>query len=307
MFRGGETGIINFGFQNSEMENFILTRDTGRLTLEQRRFYEMSGYLVIPKLIPQETLNKFSRRFDDIVAGKTGRGVMTVMRDVVDRSSVNKLQDINHDEVFRCYIENKKILDIVECFTGGNIMAIHSMLIAKPPDVGANSSRHPPHQDLYYFPIRPVNKIVATWTAIEPCDTENGCLFVAPGSHLRGVLYPHAYPQDQIANKMYFGIQDLSEFTRWIDLEMEPGDTVFFHPLLIHGSGANKSNRTRKAISCHYAAAECNYIEVNGTVQENMAREVLEVAARRYPDIEIRLQDVWRFKSSIARGLKCNL
>lgn len=49
----------------------------------------------------------------------------------------------------------------------------------------------------------------------------------------------------------------------WIDLEMEPGDTVFFHPLLVHGSGVNKSTGTRKAISCHYAAAECSYIDVS--------------------------------------------
>lgn len=66
---------------------------------------------------------------------------MIVMRDVVDRSSVVKLQDINHDEVLRYYIESKEILDIAECFTGKNIMAVHSMLIAKPPDVGAKSSR----------------------------------------------------------------------------------------------------------------------------------------------------------------------
>lgn len=49
---------------------------------------------------------------------------------------------------------------------------------------------------------------------------------------------------------------------KWQNLEMQPGDTVFFHPLLVHGSGVNKSNRTRKAISCHYAAADCNYIDV---------------------------------------------
>lgn len=47
-----------------------------------------------------------------------------------------------------------------------------------------------------------------------------------------------------------------------VDLEMEPGDTVFFHPLLVHGSGVNTSNKTRKAISAHYASANCHYIEV---------------------------------------------
>ena len=31
-----------------------------------------------------------------------------------------------------------------------------------------------------------------------------------------------------------------------VHLEMEAGDTVFFHPILIHGSGANKTSGFRK-------------------------------------------------------------
>ncbi|KNC71081.1 hypothetical protein SARC_16387, partial [Sphaeroforma arctica JP610] len=42
---------------------------------------------------------------------------------------------------------------------------------------------------------------------------------------------------------------------------MEPGDTVFFHPLLIHGSGFNKSTKARRAISTHYGGADCHYID----------------------------------------------
>lgn len=37
----------------------------------------------------------------------------------------------------------------------------------------------------------------------------------------------------------------------------------------------------RKAISCHYAASECNYIDVHGTTQENIANEVAEIAAKK--------------------------
>lgn len=39
-----------------------------------------------------------------------------------------------------------QVVDIVECFTGPNVMAVHTMLINKPPDAGAESSRHPLHQ-----------------------------------------------------------------------------------------------------------------------------------------------------------------
>lgn len=80
-------------------------------------------------------------RFDEFADEKIDKGMMIVMRDVTNKKLVNKVQDINHDSIFRCYIENKNILDIVKNFTGDNIMAVHSMLIAKPPDAGTSSSR----------------------------------------------------------------------------------------------------------------------------------------------------------------------
>lgn len=44
------------------------------------------------------------------------------------------------------------------------------MLINKPPDLGIGTSRHPMHQDLLYFPIRPAKKIAAAWTAMQRID-----------------------------------------------------------------------------------------------------------------------------------------
>jgi len=287
-------------------KKLVLTRDSGLLTFDQRCFYETNGYLVVRGLIPLNILSKCSKHFDDIVAGTVERGNIIVMRDVTDRKAVNKIQDINHDDVFCEYIEYKPMLDVIEAVTGPNIMAMHSMLIAKPPDSGSNSSRHPPHQDLYYFPFRPVDRIVAAWTAIEPCDTMNGCLFVSPGSHLPQKLYPHDYPQGA-NNKFYHGIQDITNTMKWVDLEMQPGDTVFFHSLLVHGSGANKSNRTRKAISCHYAAAECNYIDVSGSVQDAIAKEIVEVKRKRHGTTEMGFSDFFRLKSSLVRGMRSSL
>lgn len=280
------------------------TKDVlNHLTMKQRLFYEKNGYLVFPRLISQDVLDKCHQRFDDIVKGKVPRDGMTVMYDVIDRKSVNKIQDIHTDIVFRSYMEHQKILDIVECMTGPNILAIHSMLIAKPPDIGFGSSRHPPHQDLYYFPLRPADRIVATWTAMEPCDSENGCLYVAPKSHALGTMFSHGYPSEGVYNKFYHGIHKLPPMVNWVNLEMQPGDTVFFHPLLVHGSGINKSQRTRRAISCHYAAADCNIVD-DDPIQDTIRNEILELVKKRYPGIKMSYVDVWRFKSSLVRGLR---
>ena len=47
-------------------------------------------------------------------------------------------------------------------------------------------------------------------------------------------------------NKMYHGVKDYDPSHTRVHLEMSPGDTVFFHPILIHGSGANKTQGFRK-------------------------------------------------------------
>ncbi|XP_078045165.1 phytanoyl-CoA dioxygenase, peroxisomal-like [Augochlora pura] len=294
-----------------KMSNSVrFTKENKALTWEQRMFYEKNGYLMIPRLVPQHILNKCHERFDDIISGKSPRAGITVMYDVKDRKSVNKMQDIAEDEVFCEYIEHKNVLDIVEAVTGPNIMAMHSMLIAKPPDVGFGTSKHPPHQDLYYFPFRPADLIVASWTAMEPCTIENGCLYVAPGTHAIDRLHKHDYPpgaEPGSVNKFYHGILDLPESMEWVQLEMGPGDTVFFHPLLIHGSGVNTSKKTRRAISCHYAAAECQYIDVKHTVQNNIATEIKDYVSKVSPGVNIEYEDVWRFKAKLVRGMKSSL
>lgn len=99
-------------------------------------------------------------------------------------------------------------------------------------------------------------------------NRENGCLVAVPGSHRAGELKEHGYPNwegEGGVNKAYWGIKDLPKGLKLVYLNMEAGDTVFFHPLLFHGSGENKSQGYRKAISCHYGNSNCNYIDTTGT------------------------------------------
>lgn len=77
---------------------------------------------------------------------------------------------------------------------------------------------------------------------------DNGCLVVVPGSH-KGTLLRHEYPDwEGGVNKMYHGIDARPYKNNLVYLEMEAGDTVLFHPILIHGSGSNKTDGFRKVI-----------------------------------------------------------
>jgi len=172
--------------------------------------------------------------------------------------AIAKIQDFHNDPVlFDGYARHPKLLAMVEQFCGPDIKSIHSMLINKPPGV---DGRHPLHQDLLYFPFRPADRIVATWTALESCTRENGCLVVVPGTQ-RGDLLPHGNPDWDYLNTAYFGAAGVGAHPERVHLEMEPGDTVFFHPLLLHGSGRNRSDGFRRAISAHYASAACRFLD----------------------------------------------
>lgn len=245
------------------------------LTPEQRRHYDEQGYVLLRGLFTAGDLAPWLQRLDDILTGRVAKpGNMLVMKDVMvakgraqattPQAAIAKIQDLQDDEVFLTYLRHEKLLDVIENFCGANITTVHNMLINKPPGV---DGRHPLHQDLLYFPFRPADRIVATWTALERVDRENGCLAVIPGSH-KGDLLEHGNIEGgRDINLAYFGAKGI-DINRRVHLPMEAGDTLFFHPVLLHGSGRNLSPGFRRAISAHYAASECAYLP-NG---EQMAK-----------------------------------
>lgn len=286
---------------------FRYTLPNPLLSLEQRQFYEENGYIVIPKLVDSNLLDACVERFLALCERRIPWNGITMMRDVAHakikgvsgEKLFNKAQDFLYDEVLFQYCLYPEVLDYVECFTGPNIRAMHTMLINKPPDPGTKSSRHPPHQDLHYFPFRPADRIVCAWTAMERITSDNGCLVVLPGSH-KGVLLQHDYPKwEGGVNKAYHGVKGYDDHP-FVELHMEKGDTVFFHPILIHGSGINRTEGFRKAISCHYSSANMEYIDIKGTIQEGIAKEVEEMAKRR--GLEMDFQSLWQFRSRLCRG-----
>ncbi|EDO41772.1 predicted protein [Nematostella vectensis] len=300
---------VSYSYHPYDTNGYVLQNDV--LTEKDVEFYNHNGFFVVRKLVDKELLAKYHERFRQICVGKVKVLGLTVMKDVSMRNSeflpgersINKIQDYQNDEVLFEYCSLPEILKYVECFVGPNVMAVHTMLINKPPDPGTKTSRHPLHQDLHYFPFRPANRMVCAWTAMEKVTRQNGCLVVLPGTH-KTELLKHRYPDwEKGVNKMFHGIRDFDQNAPMVHLEMEAGDTVFFHPLLIHGSGANRTSGFRKAISCHYASSNCYYIDVKGTVQEEIAEEVVGVAKKKLgPDVSLTFQDIWKFRRRLVQG-----
>ncbi|CAD6196727.1 unnamed protein product [Caenorhabditis auriculariae] len=288
------------------------TKQGNTLSLPQKVFFEKNGFLVVNECVIQGRLN-------DLPIS------MTVMKDVSIKKSefehsekaITKIQDFADDPVLFEYCKNDSIVNVVKDLIGGpdsNLMAMHTMLINKPPDSGKLTSRHPHHQDLIYFPFRPADFICCAWTAMEKITKENGCLEVVPGSHKLELL-PHGYPDwEGGVNKAYYGIQNYDPSMERVFVEMNPGDTVFFHPVLVHGSGANQTKGYRKAISCHYANDDkCHYIEVKGTQQEQVGDEIVEMVRKNAQKFGLKdgehvdFAKTWRLRGRPITGKRRNL
>ena len=236
------------------------------VTSDELAHYREHGYAVVRRLFVDDEMARWRDRLAALIRGdvEPAKG-MVLMRDVMvvkgavtpgsPSEAIAKIQDFDDDDVLSTYTLHPRLLAHVKPITGEHIVSIHNMLINKPPGV---DGRHPLHQDLLYFPFRPADRIVASWTALEPATRENGCLAVVPGSH-RGDLLRHGNLDWDYVNIAYFGAEGVGAHPERLHLEMEPGDTVFFHPLLLHGSGRNRSAGFRRAISSHFAAADCAY------------------------------------------------
>ncbi|XP_076688206.1 phytanoyl-CoA dioxygenase, peroxisomal-like isoform X3 [Callospermophilus lateralis] len=209
-------------------QQFQYTLDNNVLSLEQRKFYEENGFLVIKNLVSDADIQRFRVEFEKICKKESKPAGLMVMRDV----SLAKSE----------YIPSEK-----------TILKVQNL-----------------HDDKELFRY---------------CTLPEG-----------GV------------NTMYHGIQDYDQDNARVHLVMEKGDSVFFHPLLIHGSGRNRTQGFRKAISCHFISADCHYIDVKGTSQENIEKEVVETARKYYGNANTTdLKDFIMSHIQLVKGERTNL
>ena len=131
--------------------------------------------------------------------------------------------------------------------------AVQTMLYFKP----AGSRGQALHQDNFYLKAEP-GTCVAAWMALDPVDQANGCLEVVPGSHRWPILCT-----EKADTKVSFTdvTVPLPDAAAAVPVEMEPGDVLFFHGALVHGSAPNvTTDRFRRALIGHYIQGEAEKV-----------------------------------------------
>lgn len=126
---------------------------------------------------------------------------------------------------------------------GGPIRLWHDQLFCKPAKHGGVVAWH---QD-YSFWTRTVPLAHLTcWIGLDDSTRENGCLHYVPGSH-RWNLLPQTGLTGNMEEIMTVLTPEQKAAFHPVPIEMKRGECSFHHPLLVHGSYANYSDRQRRA------------------------------------------------------------
>lgn len=125
---------------------------------------------------------------------------------------------------------------------GGAVRFWHDQLFCKPADHGGVVAWHQDYS--YWTRTRPMAHL-SCWIGLDDSTRDNGCVHYVPGSHRWNLLPITGLANDMHAIEGVLNEEQKSQF-KPVPVELKQGECSFHHPLMIHGSFENRSNRPRR-------------------------------------------------------------
>lgn len=232
---------------NADLET-TLPRNTGySLSGEEISSYHKNGFLKLPRFFeaceiePLQTAISTSQKFAE---------QQTIRYDVENRIYKIAVWTELGNTLLGVIPRLARVVDGATIFLGQECYHWHSKIVTKEPG-GGKLNWHQDYaswyQDGCLFPHM-INCLIA----LSKSTKENGCLKIAPGSHLLGRLdIPDGCPYRDSDPQRVSPILDRLGV---VYCEMEPGDVLFFHGNTLHSSDPNPSQQARSLMYCTYNA-----------------------------------------------------
>lgn len=125
----------------------------------------------------------------------------------------------------------------------GAVRFWHDQLFCKPAGHGGVVAWH---QDYSYWTRTEPMEHLTCFIALDDCDEENGCLQYAPGTHRWPLLPVTGLANDMDAIQTVLSPEQREQFQP-VPARLKRGEASFHHPLTVHGSRENRSDRPRRA------------------------------------------------------------
>ena len=103
------------------------------------------------------------------------------------------------------------------------------------------------HQDYSYWTRTQPMAHLSCWIGLDDSTRENGCVHYVPGSHKWNLLPRADFANDMDAILSALKPEQRKEF-KPVAIELRRGECSFHHPLMVHGSYENRTDRSRRAV-----------------------------------------------------------
>ncbi len=244
--------------------------------VEQQTSFEEEGYLIVENVLSEDELaachEEIERlhRLSATLEAAGDPGCVHFQREPYAEGAnrtdgVPVLRKIENTRDFSGFFRNlavhPNLLRVLGALLGPDLLLFRSTLMLKPAFHG---SAHALHQDSAYWPIDPP-RLVTVSVALNDATTENGCFNVIPRSHTWGLKDWGLIAQAQDVAQGVEPVYDIdSQETEQIDVPLKAGSALFFHSLMVHGSGPNKSPHPRNTALYAYFPPHVRYVPKDG-------------------------------------------
>jgi len=224
-----------------------------RLTLA----YRSDGFVAVPGLLSGAEVGALRAEIVAIARGRRGPLAGTTSHDdLSDEEVIGSILALHMPHkispLMRETMSHPRIVEIVKALVSPNLKSMQTMLFVKE----AGKPGQAWHQDEHYIATRD-RSLCGAWIALDDATIENGCMWMHPGSQLRGVLYPvkpHADARFDSADEAFgHGYQREGG----VPIELKAGGVAFFNGYVLHRSLPNNAKSGfRRALVTHYMSAE---------------------------------------------------
>ncbi len=228
------------------------------VSADSTRFYAEHGFLVLENALSPNELEALNAEAAQICRGAIGpvRGVTPADSGESDLSVMRRYLCIHFPHKISALakraLAHPKALEVLTAVIGPNVKAMQSMLFIKASGKPGQAW----HQDEFFIPTRD-RSLTGAWMALDDATVENGCLWVIPGSHRHGVLWPQRQHNDLrfdcTGEAMDYPYTDDDA----VPVEVKRGSIVFFNGYLLHRSLPNRATTGfRRSLVNHYMSAQ---------------------------------------------------
>lgn len=224
---------------------------------EQCRFWRENGYIILPKLVDDFTLDGVWKSYEDAI--QSGLIPLEPEPASADDPYPGRFLDPHHTVPEFCQILcHERLLRWIQVLTDREPKPFQTISCHKGSQQGA-------HSDSIHMTTYPLGYLTAAWIAFEDIHPDCGPLVYYPGSHRLPYLFSKdvGISEAEFKERSYHAYHEKYEprIQEMIaEYKLEPhyfeagkGDVLIWHANLIHGGSPRRNMQlSRKALVCHF-------------------------------------------------------